>query len=140
MNRLPWVEIAKVYKDHLEDPHSAIQTIRTALESQEWEVNDAAFFLFRLAELYDEVMEDRASARAIMEQVVDQFAGTRHSANAKHKLHEWDVEEGIVADEGGGVAGAAGAVDPDEDPEERRRREEEEYLARMRAQQGGGES
>ena len=113
LNRLPWVEIAKIYKDNLNDPGSAIQTIRHALERQEWEINDAAYFLFRLAELYDEVEGDRASARAIMQQVVEQFAGTRHSANANHKLHEWDTQE----------AAAAAAA------------EEEEFIRRMAAQQ-----
>ena len=83
LNRLPWVEIAKIYKDNLEDPESAIQTIRYALESQEWEINDAAYFLFRLAELYDEVQGDRATAIAILRQVVEQFPRTRHSANAQ---------------------------------------------------------
>jgi tetratricopeptide (TPR) repeat protein len=92
LNRLPWVEIAKIYKDNLGDSAAAIQTIRHALESQAWEVNDAAYFLFRLAELYDEVEGDRASAVAIMNQVVEQFPGTRHSANASHKLHEWEVQ------------------------------------------------
>ena len=48
LNRLPWVEIAKIQKDNMGDPAAAIQTIRYALESQEWEVNDAAYFLFRL--------------------------------------------------------------------------------------------
>lgn len=91
LNRLPWVEIAKIQKDNLGDPAAAIQTIRYALESQAWEVNDAAYFLFRLAELYDEVEGDRASAIAIMQQVIDQFPGTRHSANASHKIHEWSV-------------------------------------------------
>ncbi len=93
LNRLPWVEIAKVQKDNMGDPAAAIQTIRYALESQSWEVNDAAYFLFRLAELYDEVEGDRASAAAIMQQVVEQFPGTRHSANASHKLHEWSTAE-----------------------------------------------
>jgi tetratricopeptide (TPR) repeat protein len=89
LNRLPWVEIVKIYKDHLGDSHSAIQTIRHALESQEWEISDAAYFLFRLAELYDEVEGDRASAVTIMQQVIDQFPNTRHSANARYKLQEW---------------------------------------------------
>jgi tetratricopeptide (TPR) repeat protein len=92
LNRLPWVEIAKIHKENLGNPAAAVDTIRHALESQEWEVNDAAYFLFRLAELYDEVEGDRASAVAIMQQVVEQFPGTRHSANASHKLYEWDVE------------------------------------------------
>ncbi len=93
LNRLPWVEIAKIYKDNLEDPQSAIDTIRYALESQEWEVNDAAYFLFRLAELYDEVLGDRDSAIAIMHQVVEQFPRTRHSANANTRLHEWGADQ-----------------------------------------------
>ena len=113
LNRLPWVEIAKIQKTNLEDPAAAIQTIRHALESQEWEVNDAAYFLFRLAELYDEVEGDRASAVAIMHQVIEQFPETRHSANAAHKLHEWKVTD---------EAATAAA-------------EEAEYLARV--QRGG---
>jgi tetratricopeptide (TPR) repeat protein len=93
LNRLPWVEIAKIYKDNLEDPEAAIQTIRYALESQEWEINDAAYFLFRLAELYDEVQGDRATAIAILRQVVEQFPRTRHSANANARLHEWGADQ-----------------------------------------------
>jgi tetratricopeptide (TPR) repeat protein len=115
LNRLPWVEIAKIYKDNLGDAASAIQTIRSALESQAWEVNDAAYFLFRLAELYDEVEGDRASAVAVMEQVVEHFPGTRHSANATHKLHEWSQQ-----------AQSASAA-----------KEEQEYIDRMRAAERG---
>ena len=127
LNRLPWVEIAKIYKDHLDDPAAAVATIRHALESQEWEINDAAYFLFRLAELYNEVEGDRASAVAIMNQVVEQFPGTRHSANATHKLHEW-----AIADEAAAAAAAEG-----QETENLARAaqtvadEEAEYLARM---------
>lgn len=97
LNRLPWVEIAKIQKTNLGDPAAAIQTIRHALETHEWEVNDAAYFLFRLAELYDEVEGDRYSAVAIMNQVIEQFPGTRHSANASHKLHEWSSADAAAA-------------------------------------------
>jgi tetratricopeptide (TPR) repeat protein len=92
LNRLPWVEITKIYKDNLDDPAAAVQTIRYALESQEWEISDAAYFLFRLAELYDEVYHNRAAAIGIMQQVIAEFPGTRHSANATHKLHAWSME------------------------------------------------
>ena len=92
LNRLPWVEIVKIYKDKLDAPASAVQTIRHALESQEWEVSDAAYFLFRLAELYDEVYQNRAMAVGIMQQVIAEFPGTRHSANASHVLHAWSME------------------------------------------------
>jgi tetratricopeptide (TPR) repeat protein len=97
LNRLPWVEIAKIQKTNLEDPVAAIATIRHALESQAWEINDAAYFLFRLAELYDEVEGNRASAVAIMNQVIEQFPETRHSANARNKLHEWEVADAAAA-------------------------------------------
>ena len=143
LNRLPWVEIAKIYKDNLGDADSAIQTIRYALESQEWEINDAAYFLFRLAELYDEVQGDRATATAIMQQVIEQFPNTRHSANANHKLHEWE-QQAIAAEAEAAAAAEAGyAEEPDPyagmSDEERRAAEEAEYLARMQAAEAGGE-
>lgn len=124
LNRLPWVEIAKIYKDNLGDPASAVATIRHALESQEWEINDAAYFLFRLAELYNEVEGDRGSAVAIMNQVVEQFPGTRHSANATHKLHEWATadEAAAAADEEAQYLAQTDQTTADE---------EAEYLARM---------
>lgn len=91
LNRMPYVEIAKIQKVHLEDPMASIMTLREAIEGQEWEEKDAAFLLFRLAELYDKDTEDRESAVAIMEQVMEQFPETRHSANARTKLHEWGM-------------------------------------------------
>ncbi len=97
LNRVPWVEIAKIQKTHLGDAAAAILTIHHALESQEWELNDAAYFLFRLAELYDEMKGDRATAVSILNQVVDQFPGTRHSSNASHKLREWAAAEEAAA-------------------------------------------
>jgi tetratricopeptide (TPR) repeat protein len=91
LNRMPYIEIAKIQKHHLEDPAAAIITLREAIEGQEWQENDAAFLMFRLAELYDEDAGDRESAVAIFEQVMEQFPGTRHSANARTKLHEWGM-------------------------------------------------
>ncbi len=91
LNRLPYVEISKIQRDYLRDPEAAVETLRTAIEGQEWGVSDAAFLMFRLAEVYDANLEDRSSAAAIMQQVVDQFPETRHSANARHKLHEWGL-------------------------------------------------
>ena len=91
LNRMPWIEIAKIYRENLEDPRAALTTLRTALEGQEWQVNDAAYLMFRVAELYDEDLQDRASAQSILLQVTEQFPNTRHSANARHRLHEWGV-------------------------------------------------
>jgi tetratricopeptide (TPR) repeat protein len=92
MNRRPYIEIAKIQKVHLEDPLAAITTLREAIEGKEWEEDDVAFLLFRLAELYDEDAGERASAVAILEQVMEQFPGTRHSANARTKLLDWGLD------------------------------------------------
>jgi len=89
LNRLPWVEISKIQRTQLKDPDAAIATLRAALEGQAWQVNDAAYLLFRLAELYFEDRQDLVNAASIMQQVIDEFPETRHSANARHKLHEW---------------------------------------------------
>ncbi|MCF7731115.1 MAG: tetratricopeptide repeat protein [Akkermansiaceae bacterium] len=91
LNRLPWVEIAKIQRLQLKDPDTAITTLRAALEGQEWQMSDAAFLLFRLAELYDEDRTDRSTAAAIMMQIMEEFPETRHSANARHKMHEWGL-------------------------------------------------
>ncbi len=91
LNHLPWVEISKIQLDELEDPAASVQTLRTAIEGQEWEENDAAYLMFRLAEIYNEHMSDRNSAASIMQQVIDQFPESRHSANARHKLREWGM-------------------------------------------------
>ncbi len=90
-NRVPWVEIVKLQRETLHDPAAAIATIREALEQHVWQENDAAYLLFRLAELYDGDLSDRSSAINIMQQAMEQFPETRHSANARHKLHEWGV-------------------------------------------------
>jgi tetratricopeptide (TPR) repeat protein len=91
LNRMPYIEIAKIQKNHLEDAQAAIATLREAIEGQEWEQDDAAYLMFRLAEFYDEDAEDREAAVAIFEQIMEQFPGTRHSANARTKLHEWGM-------------------------------------------------
>ncbi|MEI6654516.1 MAG: tetratricopeptide repeat protein [Verrucomicrobiota bacterium] len=91
LNRLPWVEIARIQRNNLQDSEGAILTLRAALEDQEWQMSDAAYLLFRLAELYDEDRQDRATAASIMRQVIDEFPETRHSANARHRLHDWGL-------------------------------------------------
>jgi TolA-binding protein len=91
LNRLPYVEIAKIQRDNLGDPSAAAVTLRQAIEGQAWEQNDAAFLMFRLAEIHQQNLDDQATAVAIMQQVMDQFPETRHSANARAKLHDWGI-------------------------------------------------
>ena len=87
-NRLPWVEISKIQHDNLEDPEAALLTLRNALESHEWPVNDAAYFMGRLAEIYEQDLDDRESCVTILQQMIELFPETRHMANATHKLRE----------------------------------------------------
>ncbi|WP_193213732.1 tetratricopeptide repeat protein [Luteolibacter marinus] len=91
LNRVPYVEISKIQIEHLEDVQGAVQTLRHAIEDQEWQENDAAYLMFRLAEIYETQLEDHASAGTIMQQVIEQFPESRHSANARHKLREWGM-------------------------------------------------
>ncbi|MEP4077520.1 tetratricopeptide repeat protein [Haloferula sp.] len=91
LNRLPYVEIAKIQRDNLGDPASAALTLRQAIEGQAWEENDAAYLMFRLAEIHQENLSDYPTAVSIMQQVIEQFPETRHSANARTKLHDWGM-------------------------------------------------
>ena len=87
-DRFPWLEMAKIHNDNLEDPDAAIAVLKEGLESQEWTVNNAAFFLFRIAELYEKEKEDRDTTVQLLHQIVELFPETRHSANATHRLRE----------------------------------------------------
>ena len=87
-NRLPWVEIAKIQHDNLEDPVASIATLREALEIHEWPVNDAAYFMGRLSEIYLNDLGDQDSCVMILNQMIELFPETRHSANATHKLND----------------------------------------------------
>ena len=87
-NRMPWTEIAKIQRQHLENPAAAIATLRQAIESNDWAIDDLAFLMFRLAEIYQEDFQDHTSAAAVFTQIIELFPETRHSANARTKLHE----------------------------------------------------
>ena len=109
-NRVPWVEMAKIQRVNLQAPAEAANVLREALEAHEWAQDDAAFLLFRLAEIHDEDLEDRPAGRAIMQQVIDTFPESRHSANASHKLHDWDredEEQAFIDQQGPGPGGSA---------------------------------
>lgn len=118
MNRLPWVEIAKVYRHNLKDPVGAANILREAIEGQEWGIEDVAFLMFRLAEVHDEDMDDRTTAVSLMQQVIENFPETRHSANAAHKLRDWEHE----------------------DAEKARHAEEMDFMARQQQTQERGDS
>ena len=92
LDQMPFIEIAKIQKNHLEDPAAAIETLRQAIQNHEWPQESLVFLMFQLAEIYDEALDDRAAAVIILEQVAEQFPETRHSAIANSKLRSWGME------------------------------------------------
>lgn len=84
----PVAEIAKVYAERLHDPDSALRVLSDHLQSKDWPVDDAAFIMFRIAEVQMTHRHDFDAARDMLEQVVGNFPNTRHSANAHHKMSE----------------------------------------------------
>ncbi len=87
-DRFPIVEIAKIQRDNLKSPAVAVETLREALEAKEWRENDAAFFMFRIADIYENEMNHHEGAASILKQVIEDLPETRHSANATHKLRD----------------------------------------------------
>ncbi len=86
-------EIAKIQAEHLSNPAEAIGFLRSQLSARPWPQDGEVFILFRIAGIERNVRHDRAAAREVMEQVMSRFPKTRHSANARHKLEEWQREE-----------------------------------------------
>ena len=88
-NRLPWLEIARLQREHLDDSRGAAATLREALEGHQWSEDDAGFLMFRLADIYADAFNDEDAAAEILAQLIQNFPQTRHSANARHRLQQW---------------------------------------------------
>lgn len=86
----PVAEIAKIHSERLHDHATAIEVLSRHLQSRDWPVDDAAFLMFRLADIHTQKLQDYDAARAVLEQVISNFPNTRHSANAHHRLNEVD--------------------------------------------------
>lgn len=87
-NRLPWVEMAMLTREKLEDSRGAVGLLDEAIERGGWRENDEAFFIFRKIEILQDDLEEHDSAVNLLREVIEKFPQTRHSANAMHKLHE----------------------------------------------------
>jgi tetratricopeptide (TPR) repeat protein len=96
MDLLAYSEIAKISCEHLEDPAGAATTLEEALQ-QEWPPDDVAFLTSRLVDVYWTFQHDAARARALLVQIVEAMPGTRHAANATHRLRE--IEQQIAQEE-----------------------------------------
>ena len=81
-------EIAKLQAEKLDDPHGAVAFLETQISSRAWNEEDGAFLLFRLVDVHEQALHDFDGALEILGRVISQFPNTRHSANAKHRVHE----------------------------------------------------
>jgi hypothetical protein len=86
-------EIAKLKADKLNDPTEAIRFLREYRNRVGWSAEDEAFLSFRLVDVLA-ANADHAEAEEVLKVVMEKHAGTRHAANAKHRLNELRSESG----------------------------------------------
>lgn len=101
---LAYSEFAKISCETLNDPATAREVLEEAL-GREWAPEDAAFLSFRLVDVYWKYQRDVKSSRALLLQIIETMPGTRHAANAEHRLreieHQLAVEDTPLARLGG---------------------------------------
>ncbi len=97
-DRGPVLEIARLYHDKLNDPDSAVQTIRTALVSREWAAEDETQLRLRLADWLG-ARKDFAGAREQVEAVLAKFPDTPQAGAATTKLREVQEKEYLASRE-----------------------------------------
>lgn len=83
----PISEIAKIHADRFNDPATALAVLQSHLEAKDWEEENAAFLMFRMVDIHTQ-QKHYDEAKDILEQIVGNFPGTRHSANGKHRINE----------------------------------------------------
>ena len=84
----PVAEIAKVYAERLRNPQAALKALEEHQQSKDRPEDDAAFIMFRIADVHLTHRHDYETARDMLEQIISNFPNTRHSANAHHRMSE----------------------------------------------------
>ena len=80
-------EIAHIYCDKLKNPEAARSLLEDALD-RDWPIEEAAFLLNRLVDVCWKYQHDLGVSRALLLKIVEQMPGTKHAANAQHRLRE----------------------------------------------------
>jgi len=106
----PVAEIAKIHAERLRNPQAALKALEEHLQSKDWPVDDAAFIMFRIADVHLTHRHDYETARDMLEQIIGNFPHTRHSANAHHRMSEIEQMQYKLLMEQRTKAGASGAV------------------------------
>jgi hypothetical protein len=79
-------ELAKIYSDHLHDPERGVAVLAEGLASRTWPVDDDAYLRFRQVDAFLQ-MDNREAAERVLEHLIADYPGTKHSGSAYHKLH-----------------------------------------------------
>lgn len=79
-------EAARIQKEELESPATAVATLDNGLEKGDWDEDDRAFLLFRKAEILEE--KEPEEAKKVYEDVLKAMPESRHAGNARQKLRE----------------------------------------------------
>lgn len=95
-DRYPVMESVKLQLGKLEDVDGAMATLHKAMEL-EWPEEDATFFAQRLADLYYEEKGDTASAKEMLNHIIQQFPGSPAAGNATHRLREIEEAEFLAS-------------------------------------------
>ena len=80
-------EAARICCEKLGDAETAASILEEAL-ARDWPQDQAAFIANRLVDVYWNFLADAQRARAMLTQIIDSMPGTRHAANARHRLEE----------------------------------------------------
>ena len=90
-DRLPVLEMVKLFQDKMDQPANAILTLESALrQDSDWDDEDKAVFMFKAVDLYHEHTNNKEGAVKMLQQIASSFPKTRHAANAMHQLREID--------------------------------------------------
>jgi len=106
----PVAEIAKVYAERLHDSQAALTALEEHLQSKDWPVDDAAFIMFRIADVHLTHRHDYETSRDMLEQIIGNFPNTRHSANAHHRMSEIEQMQYKLLMEQRAKSGSSGAA------------------------------
>lgn len=86
-------EIARIRAESLNEPDTALAFLQEQMASRIWDAEGEGFILFRIAGIHRKVQHDKVKAREALEQVMSRLPKTRHSANARAQLDEWQRED-----------------------------------------------
>jgi tetratricopeptide (TPR) repeat protein len=90
--RMAVTEMVRIHHDRLGDTDGAVAVLEEALAGR-WPADDRSFLMMRLADLEATGRRNPERARELLHRVQSEFPGSRHAANAGHRLREIDEAE-----------------------------------------------